>query len=160
MIYSTEVNSYIFDNNDCICKLLEINHRKGTVLVLDENQNEHKFRYIGECSDTLTINECTKLEHYFDGYFDHSKYVYDPCINNNGACYRTPFIRLREWRDEYTTYVCPSLSEMKKVLLSGYWATKFDKSTLEYLLSVDNIHQFVEIIIKFKKCRLNKLQII
>lgn len=40
---------------------------------------------------------------------------------------------------------------MKKVLLSGYWATKFDKSMLEYLLGVDNIHQFVEIIIKFKK---------
>lgn len=37
MIYSTGINSYIFDNNGCICKLLEINHRKGVVLVLDEN---------------------------------------------------------------------------------------------------------------------------
>lgn len=129
---------------------MEIHYWRGIVLVTDKDQNEYELRYV-ECSDTLTFDQCVELNHYFNVYFNDSKYVYDPCINDNGACYRAPFIRLREWRDEYTTYVCPFLSEVKRVLLSSYWATKFDKYMLEYLLGVDNIHQFVEIIIKFKK---------
>ena len=141
---------------------MEIHYWRGIVLVTDKDQNEYELRYV-ECSDILTFDECVELNHYFNVYFDDSKYVYDPCVNSNdggGNCYRVPFIRLRELNDELSTYSCPLLSELKEVFSSGCWTNIIDKSTMDYLLNIDNIHQFLNLMIKIKKCRLNKLQII
>lgn len=96
------------------------------------------------------LEDCAELDNYYGSCFDESKYVFDPQINSNGACFGKPYIRERENGDDDFTYVCPTIEEMKWVVAKALQG-RISNEEFFALMKMEDAHELARKLIEIRK---------